>query len=112
PPPVRRRGKGSKPVQNRQSQREYIVQLHQYDERYSQFDVDETERSAEGVERLRVDDATTDCASEVRRRVFTNELGALRIEPRSEKRRAGQKNIHPIGEEGDAVFEELRQQAR
>src|SRR6266568_88531 len=73
--------------------RDGVVELHEDDECDTHVGVDDAEQRAEGIERLRDDDATFGCGTHFDSRLVFHKPHALRITPTGEEHGAKQENI-------------------
>jgi hypothetical protein len=94
---------------NRQPRANCIVELNQHDQTDPKRHVDETRKRADGVERLRHDDASPDRARDIADRFLPDELRSFGVGPCGVEERAEDNDIDPIDEKGRAVREEIGQ---
>ena len=89
-----------------------VVQLHEDDDGDAQPGAEEAERGSGGVERLGDEDAAADASADDLGRIGLDEAGAGGVGPTEIEHDAGDEDVEPVEAEGEAVSDELRQQAR
>jgi hypothetical protein len=89
-----------------------IVQLHQHNGGDTYPRIDKAEGCPYGIEALSDHDAFADALAHLVRRVVFEQAGANDILPAPIKHHPGGQDVEPIEEQGAAVGDELRQQAR